>query len=102
VVILDQAGFHPQAGLHEVPERIHVLPLPPYSPELNPVELTGDVIEGRIANALWSILEELEEAWGEELWPIYQSAERVRRLISHPWLAEQINASGPQNNAVTN
>jgi transposase len=102
VVIWDQAGFHPQPGLHELPERIHLLPLPPYSPELNPVEVIGDVIKDRIANTLWSTLEELEEAWGEELRPIYQSAERVRRLVSHPWLAEQINASAPQNSAVTN
>jgi transposase len=102
VVIWDQAGFHPQPKRHAVPERIHLLPLPPYSPELNPVEVIGDVIKDRIANTLWQTLEALEEALGEELRPIYQSAERVRKLVSHPWLVQQVNATAPENNAITN
>jgi transposase len=100
VVIWDQAGFHPQAERHDVPERIHLLALPPYSPELNPVEIIGDVIKDRIANTLWNTLEALEEALGEELRPIYESAERVRDLVSHPWLIEQVNASVTENSAV--
>lgn len=102
VVIWDQAGFHPQPGLHELPARVQVLPLPPYSPELNPVEVIGDVIKDRIANTLWPTLESLEEALGEELRPIYESAERVRRLVSHPWLIDQVNATATENSAITN
>jgi transposase len=102
VVIWDQAGFHPHPGLHDLPERIHLVPLPPYSPELNPVEVIGDVIKDRIANTLWHSLEALEAALGEELRPIYQSAERVRRLVSHPWLIEQVNATALHNSAITN
>lgn len=100
VVIWDRAGFHPQPELHEVPARIHLLPLPPYSPELNPVEIIGDVIKDRIANTLWQTLEALEEALGEELRPIYESAARVRSLVSHPWLSEQVNATVTENSAV--
>lgn len=37
VLIWDQAGFH-TAGAVRVPKNITLLPLPPYSPELNPVE----------------------------------------------------------------
>jgi transposase len=102
VVIWDQAGFHPQPKLHAVPARIHLLPLPPYSPELNPVEVIGDVIKDRIANTLWQTLEALEEALGEELRPIYKSAERVRRLVSHPWLVQQVNATATENSVITN
>lgn len=102
VVIWDRAGFHPQPHLHKLPDRIHLLPLPPYSPELNPVEVIGDVIKDRIANTLWSTLETLEEALGEELRPIYESAERVRKLVSHPWLIQQVNATATENSAITN
>ena len=102
VVIWDRAGFHPDPEVHAVPARIHLLALPPYSPELNPVEVIGDVIKDRIANSVWQTLEALEEALGEELRPIYESAERVRRLVSHPWLIEQINATAPENSALTN
>ena len=102
VVIWDQAGFHPQPGLHGLPEHIHVLPLPPYSPELNPVEVIGDVIKDRITHTLWQTLEAIEEALGEELRPIYESAERVRSLVSHPWLIEQVNATAAENSAIAN
>ena len=70
VVIWDQAGFHPDPKLHAVPARIHLVPLPPYSPELNPVEAIGDVIKDRIANTLWKTLDDWEAAIGEELIPI--------------------------------
>lgn len=100
VVIWDQAGFHPQPKRHAVPERIHLLPLPPYSPELNPVEVIGDVIKDRIANTLWPSLEALEEALGEELRPIYENADRVRSLVSHPWLIHQINVTAVENSAI--
>jgi hypothetical protein len=79
-----------------------VLPLPSYSPELNPVEVIGDVIKDRIANTLWHRFEDLEAALGEELRPIYESAERVRKLVSHPWLVEQVNATATENSAITN
>ena len=48
VLILDRAGWH-LAGALVVPENITLLPLPPRSPELNPVEIvevqTGAYLE---------------------------------------------------------
>jgi transposase len=101
VVIWDQAGFHLNPALHQLPARIHLIALPPYSPELNPVEAIGDVIKDRIGNLLWVTLERLEEAIGEELRPIYEAAERVRRLVSHPWLIDQLNTTAAENSAIT-
>jgi transposase len=101
VVIEDQAGFHLNPELHSMPARIHVLPLPPYSPELNPVEAIGDLIKDRIGNTLWETLEAMEEAIGEELRPLWENAERVRTLVSHPWLIEQVNAIVAKNSAIT-
>lgn len=37
VLVLDQAGWHLSKGLH-VPANLTLLYLPPYSPELNPIE----------------------------------------------------------------
>ena len=101
VILWDQAGFHPKPKLHAVPERVHLVSLPPYSPELNPVEAIGDVIKDRIGNVLWNTIADLEQAIGEELRPIYESADRVRRLVSHPWLVEQANATVTENSAIT-
>ena len=101
LVIWDQAGFHPKPELHAVPEHVHLVPLPPYSPELNPTEAVGDVIKDRIGNELWENLDDLEQAIGEELRPLCEKAEGVRTLVSHPWLVEQVNATATENSAIT-
>jgi len=85
----------------KLPARIHLLPLPPCSPELNPVEAIGDVIKDRIANTLWETWDALEQAIGEELRPIYETAERGRSLVSHHWLIDQLNATATGNSAIT-
>ena len=41
------------------------------------------------------------EAIGEELRPLYENAECVRRLVSHPWLVEQANTTATENSAIT-
>ena len=38
VVIAAQAGFHLRKGYERLSEGVHIVPLPPYSPELNPCE----------------------------------------------------------------
>ena len=100
VVIQDQAGFHLNPELHDLPARIHVISLPPYSPELNPAEAIGDLIKDRIGNTLWKSLGALEKSLGEELRPLYENAERVRSLVSHGWLLDQVNATGANNSAI--
>lgn len=37
VMVWDQAGFHTSKNL-KIPDNVTIVPLPPYSPELNPVE----------------------------------------------------------------
>ena len=50
VVILDNATFHRKAVLQEMLERVgcSLLPLPPYSPDLNPIERLWSQIKHRI------------------------------------------------------
>ena len=58
-----------------LPERIHLVPLPPYSPELNPTEAIGDVVKDRIGNVLWHTIADLEQSIGEELRPLCENPE---------------------------
>ena len=37
ILIWDQAGFHTTEKIH-VPDNVTIIPLPPYSPQLNPIE----------------------------------------------------------------
>ena len=67
VVILDGAGWHSSHGL-VVPGNITLLPLPPYSPELNPVEriwhyLRSHWLANSVFRSLADIMDACETAW---------------------------------------
>ena len=90
----DQAGFHPRTGHLSVPGGVHLLPLPPYSPELNPVEKIGAFIKDAVCNKVWESLAQIEAAISAELQPLWQIPQRVAQLVGHHgWLAAQLNAS---------
>ena len=91
VMIWDQAGFHPRCGDPIIPAGIHLLSLPPYSPELNPVEKLGSFIKDAVANQVWHTLAAIEDAIAEELRPIWKIPERVKQLIGENWLSAQLN-----------
>jgi len=67
VLMLDQAGWHGQAAL-QVPANVTLLPLPPYSPELNPVErvwlyLRERFLSFRLYQGEGAIVDALCAAW---------------------------------------
>ena len=61
LLVMDGAGWHKSVQL-EVPENIKILHLPPYSPELNPVEKFWQYIKDHtIVNRVYESLEVLEK-----------------------------------------
>lgn len=92
VVIWDQAGFHPRVGDTALPERIHLLPLPPYSPELNPVEGLWDQVQDVTCNQRHASLDDLEKTLTTALRPFWETPARVLSLVHH-WLHTQANAT---------
>jgi transposase len=69
VVILDQAGWHGAKKL-VVPENITLLPLPPRSPELNPVEniwqfMRDNWLSNRVFKSYDDILDHCCYAWNQ-------------------------------------
>jgi transposase len=61
LLVLDRAGWHRSQEL-VVPEGIHLLFLPPYSPELQPCERLWPLTNEGIANRSFRTLDDLEEA----------------------------------------
>jgi hypothetical protein len=54
VLVLDGAGWHGLAALGEVPRNLTLLPLPPYSPELNPVENVWEYLrQNQLSLRVW-------------------------------------------------
>jgi transposase len=88
VIIEDQAGFHLPAGDLRIPKNVRLLPLPPYCPELNPVERFGGLLKAAVGNRLYSTLPRLERHL-EAAARLWSRPERVRSLI-HEWMALQV------------
>jgi transposase len=93
VVIADQAGFHLRPGDERVPEGVHLIALPPYSPELNPCEQLWDVIKDSegVANGLFSSVGKLRKAMEPALRRFWEDATAVLSLVGRPWLHSQAN-----------
>ncbi|QYK48957.1 MAG: IS630 family transposase [Phycisphaeraceae bacterium] len=69
ILIMDQAGWHKSRRL-KLPENITTLLLPPYSPELNPVErlwayLRSHYLSNRVFDDYQHLLDAGAEAWQE-------------------------------------
>ena len=70
LIIMDQAGWHKAKEL-KVPETITLMFLPPYSPELNPVEKLWKWLRKEVThNSLFETLEALMDALENELYKI--------------------------------
>ena len=86
VLVLDQAGWHGKAAL-SVPENVTLLPLPPYAPELNPVErvwlyLRERFLSFRLYRDQEAIVDALCLAWNT----LHDEAGRLTTLTSYPWI----------------
>jgi transposase len=90
LVFWDQAGFHPKPDDPQLPEQVRLIPLPPYSPELNAMENLWDPVKRRISNAVWETLEAIESAITEVLKPFWELPERVRSLLGDSWLTRGV------------
>jgi transposase len=91
IIIQDQAGFHYRSGDARLPERVHVVSLPPYSPELNPVEKLWDHLKDALCNQVFTTLTEIEGAISQWTTAAMSDTRRMRALIGQGWLHTQVN-----------
>lgn len=88
VLVLDGAGWHHPKAL-KVPDNITLVLLPPYSPELNPVErvwlyLRERFLSLRLLDDTEAIIEACCTAWNA----LTAEPGRLRSLCNHPWIAK--------------
>ncbi len=85
-MLVDGAGWHRSESLI-VPENIRLVPLPPYSPELNPVEHIWDYLrENAMPNIAFRSLRQLEDALCRQLRNLENDPDRVRSRTNFPYL----------------
>lgn len=73
MLICDDAGWHQKGKLLHMPENMALLPLPPHSPELNPMENVWDKYD--------DIVEACKTAWN---WFI-AGPDRINSIGSRDW-----------------
>ena len=77
ILVLDRAGWHVAEGL-KVPANLTLLHLPPYSPELNPVERAWAYTRSRyLSDRVFKDYDELSEAVGGRMEPAGAGAAQV-------------------------
>jgi len=86
VLTCDGAGWHQTGDKLRVPDNITMLPLPPYSPELNPVEniwafLRSNKLSNRVFTTYGAIVDACCDAWN---WLIAQP-ERITSIGTRQW-----------------
>ncbi len=80
ILIVDQAGWHMSPKL-EVPENITIVPLPPRSPELNPVENIWQFIrQNWLSNRVFKSYEDI----------VAHCCESWNKLTDQPWRIRSI------------
>ena len=90
VMVLDGAGWHQRESL-TLPANLRLLKLPPYSPELNPVEhLWDDLREKSFHNRVFDSLDALESHLEISLRDMELDPSRVRSIVAWPWIVNAL------------
>lgn len=84
ILVLDQAGWHIS---HQVviPEGLHVVFLPPYSPELQPAEHLWELTDQAIVNRRFQDLQQLTEVQAERCRKLQELPELIRNRTHFHW-----------------
>jgi transposase len=84
VLVLDRAGWHSTQRLR-VPEHVHLLFLPPYSPELQPAEHLWSLTNEPLMNRHFASIDELEEAQLAQCAALQHQPARIRSTTRFHW-----------------
>ena len=90
VMMCDGAGWHDERAL-AVPDNVTLALLPPYSPELNPVErvwlyLRERFLSLRVLDDTEAIIDACCQAWID----LIAEPDRMRTLCAYPWIMKVI------------
>ena len=84
IVVLDGAGWHTAADLR-VPEGVVLVPLPAYTPELQPAEHLWPLMNETIANRPIASLDELEQELSERCRALMARTHQVKAVTDFHW-----------------
>lgn len=90
VMVLDGAGWYGAKSLR-IPDNMRLLPLPPYAPELNPVEhLWDELREKYFGNLVFESLDALEGRLEIALRDMECDKQRVHSIVAWLWIINSL------------
>jgi hypothetical protein len=84
LLAIDRAGWHISKNL-KIPEGLHLIFLPSYSPELQPAERLWTLVDEPIANRAFDTLDELEDVLFARCQSLLQQQNLIRGLTGFYW-----------------
>jgi hypothetical protein len=86
ILVCDGAGWHRKGKKLVVPDNITLLPLPPYAPELNPVENVWAYLRtNKLCNLVWDSYEDIVEACRKAWQFLIEDPARIRSIGMRCW-----------------
>jgi hypothetical protein len=86
VLLWDSTGGHTAKRL-EVPPQVELVPLPPHTPELQPVEAAWPLLREVVANEAFAGLDPLEERLAERCRWFMDAPETIQAVVGFDWAA---------------
>jgi hypothetical protein len=86
VLVVDNAGWHNSKKL-EVPAQVELLPLPPNTPELQPVEAAWPLVREVVANESFAGLDPLMDRLAERCRWFMEHPETIQGVVAFDWAA---------------
>jgi hypothetical protein len=84
VLVMDQAGWHTSKRV-EVPEGMHLVFLPPYSPHMQPAERLWPIVNEGIANQVFETLDALLERVAQRCVELLKLPDFISGLTRFHW-----------------
>ena len=86
VLVCDGAGWHQPGKTRQLPDNITLLSLPPYSPELNPMENVRDYLrQNKLSALVWDSYDEIVEACKDAWNWLITDPERIKSIGARDW-----------------
>ena len=91
ILVLDGAASH-RSKTQKLPENISLIPLPPYSPELNPIENFWKVLKQQgFYNQAFDSLDQVEDLLEAKLKHFEDHPEKLQSIVGYQWIVSATN-----------
>ena len=91
VLVCDGAGWHQPGKRLRIPNNITLLPLPPYAPELNPMENIWDYLRGnKLSRLVWDSYEAIVAACKDARDFLIADPKRIDSIAHRSWASVNV------------